>query len=473
MKMVRGTTRKSFVASIAVAIFTAALLVSGTSTGVSAKGDGSGGRAVAHHAGGKVIKAPSMTRGAPDARFVWVGQDALEPTLGQTKNGTIFYAAATSVRNDVLRSKDKGKTWKRVSPTLGPQNVHAISLDPYVWVDEDTSRVFTIDLTVACSLMSFTDDFGETWTTNPLACGRPVNDHQTLFGGPPVTSSPVGYKNLLYYCWNDVATSSCGKSLTGGLTWTPTGSPAFHLGDGTQGQGAPRNCGGLHGHGVVGRDGTVYLPKEHCTEPWVAISKDEGQSWDRVRVSKKVAIWGPDPSVAVDAKGNIYYLFLSKDRLPYLTYSRNGGKIWSDPLMVGAPGLTEAALATLDVGKPGAVAMAYYGTDDVSGKIEKRKYTPEVEWNGYMTMSANVFEKDPVFYSGNVNRNDDPLARGACGPRRCFDAYDFIDVIVGREGTPWAAFADSCTGICVGPETTTVTGTSGAVGRLVGGPKLF
>ena len=436
--------------------------------GAPEKWDPSGGRAVAHHQDGKIIRSKGVTRRAPEADLYNIGYDAVEPTLGITKKGVVFYTAA-GTRNEVLRSSNNGKSWKVVSPQLGGQNVHAISLDPYVWVDRDTSRVFTIDLTVACSLMSFSDDLGKSWTTNPLACGRPVNDHQTLFGGPPVSSPTVGYDNLVYYCWNDVATSSCGKSIDGGITWRATGSPAFHAGDGTEGQGTPDDCGGLHGHGVVGRDGTVYLPKEHCLRPFVAISKDEGQTWERVRVSKQGVIWGPDPSVAVDDKGNIYYLFISKGRLPYLVYSRNGGKSWSKPLMVGAPGLGETALATLDVGAPGKVAIAYYGTDDVKGKVEKRTYDEKTRWHGYLTMSADVFSKEPVFYSGTVNNPTDALAMRECGPRRCYDALDFIDVVVAPDGTPWTSMTDNCIVVCGGGA---ALHPNGIVGRFVGGPSL-
>ncbi len=456
--------------SIAVLLVGALLLPSTSSADASApKGDDSGGLTVAHRAGGKVIESSGIEKQRPTAKYMNVGHDAVEPTLGQTKNGMVFYTAA-GTRNEVVRSKDDGKTWEVVSPKLGDRNRHAITLDPYLYVDEWTNRVFTIDLLVACSLMSYTDDLGKNWTTNPLACGRPVNDHQTLFSGPPVSSPTVGYDNIVYYCWNDVATSSCGKSLDGGITWRATGEPAFSVSDadGTNGQGDTRHCGGLHGHGVVGEDGTVYLPKEHCTEPWLAISKDEGLTWERVRVSQKTAIWGPDPSVAIDKKGNIYYAFLSGKRLPHVTYSRNGGKTWSEPLMIGMPGITEGVLATMDVGAPGKVAFSYYATDDVDGKISKRKYPPTVTWNGYMTMSPNLFAKDPVFFSGSVNHPKDPMATGECGPRRCHDALDFIDVVIGFDGTPWAAFADSCVGVCAGD----VTGTTGAVGRLIGGPKL-
>ena len=425
---------------------------------------------MAHRANGEVIKDRSVTSKAPDARLFEVGKDAVEPTMGVTKSGQLVYTAFegnTSIF--VMRSSDGGYTWDDKSPRLPTgQAAHRLSLDPYIWVDPWTGRIFNIDLTVACSYMSFTDDLEEEWTTNPLACGRPVNDHQSLFGGPPVSSAPLGgYDNLVYYCWNDVATSSCSKSLDGGLTFSPTGSPAFHPAD-DAGDGPARQCGGLHGHGVVGQDGAIYLPKEHCEQPWLSISRDEGVTWTHTRIAKDTAIFGPDPSVAVDRKGNIYYVYLNEKRMPYISYSRDGGETWAKPMMLAAPGLTETVHATLDVGKPGSIAVAYYGTDDVSGKIEERKYPLTVAWDGFMTISDDIFAADPVFYSGTVNDPKDPLTRGECGPRRCQDAVDFIDVVIGPDGIPFAAFADSCTVPCEGAKTQY----AGIVTSLVGGPRL-
>jgi hypothetical protein len=437
-----------------------------------AKSDGSAGKAIAHYEGGKVIRKGAAAAAAPEAVLYSPGVDALEPTLGLNEEGDVFFVGVPGAGASIMRSTDEGETWEDKSPNLAGVKSHPVTLDPYVYVDEWTGRVFTIDLTVACSYMSYSDDKGESWVTNPLACGRPVNDHQTLFSGPPVSSSTVGYDNVVYYCWNDVATSSCSKSLNGGLTWHPTGEPAFHPAEVQEGAPGARSCGGLHGHGVVADDGTIYLPKEHCEEPWIAMSRDEGVTWEHVRVAPRgTAIFGPDPSVAVDSEGNVYYAWVDKDRLPRLAVSTNGGFSWSKPMEVGMPGLTEVALATLDAGAPGKVALAYYGTDDVKGKIEEREYEG-AKWNFYMTMSANVFDRDPVFYSGPLNDPADAVAQNACGPRRCYDALDFIDVVVGPDGTPWTSFVDNCIAPCVPPGATPPTVTSGLVGRFVGGPSL-
>ena len=139
--------------------------------------------------------------------------------------------------------------------------------------------------------------------------------------------------------------------------------------------------------------------------------------------------------------------------------------------MVAHPGLTETVHATVDVGAKGKVAIAYYGTDDVEGPIDRRDYR-EAKWNGYMTMTTKALGRRPLLYSASINSPADPLMKGACGPRRCYDALDFIDVVVGSDGTPWSAFVANCfKALCPAP-TPPPGETTGLVGRLLGGPKL-
>lgn len=420
-----------------------------------------GTKAVAHRAGGiRVIGAGSR----PHAMVSRTGFEAGEPTLGLTSDGTVFYVSFhDSLRVEVLRSADEGRSWKVVSPKFSDEvNSQLVSFDPYLYLDEATDRVFTIDLTVACSYLSFSDDGGRSWTTNPLACGRPINDHQTLFAGPPITSATRDYPNVVYYCFSDVvATSSCSKSLDGGLTFAPTGAPAFLSYD-PEGEEGETFCGGLHGHGVVGSDGTVYLPKEHCRRPFLAIGGDEGATWTRVRVSDMPAVNGHDPSVAVDADGTVYYAWIGRKRLPYLSVSRDGGQKWSRPLMIAAPGVREVNLLSIDVGKPGNVAFSYMGTKD-------RKH-PKT-WDGYLGMTTDALKRDPLFFTAMVNRAADPLKRGACGPGRCGDeVLDFLDVVIGPDGTLWASFVDACDPKCA--RSGLEGGNEGIVGRLIEGPRL-
>lgn len=444
----------------------------------------SGGKAIAHKGDGRRIQNRAVTSRAPVAKISRLGVASGEPTIGVSNSGNVFTAAIQSnTRVNVMRSKDRGKSWEIVSPNIAGRNTQLLSLDPYTYVDTrlgdaDSSRVFTIDLTVACSILSFSDDEGDSWITNPLACGRPVNDHQTLFTGPPVSSPTVGYPNLVYYCWNDVASSSCSKSIDGGLTFRPTGVPAY------QGVGSEGFCGGLHGHGFVDDAGNVYLPREYCGNPWVAISRDEGTSWETIQISDKISALNgeSDPSVAVDSKGNIFYLWIGDGRMPYLSVSKNDGKSWSKPINVAPPGLREANLPSVAANGKGKIAITYMGSYNSPNNPNVRcggdaepcpgggDYA-ETSWDGVMTVSADALSKDPTFYTSTVNAKQDPIYRGQCGPGRCGVVYDFIDIIIDREGTAWAAFVDGCQAICVSGNVPNV-GNEGIVGYLAGGPRL-
>lgn len=457
----------------------------------------SGGAALVHQSDGKVMDA----RSTATAKTSWIGHTSLEPTIEIDSGGDIFMTAGswsqtpavrTGGATEIVTSSDGAETWSFVTPKVLGTNRQHVSLDPYVLVDDldgDNSRVFTIDLTVACSYMSFSDDDGETWTTNPLACGRPVNDHQTLFSGPPVSTSMTVYPNILYYCWNDVATSSCSKSLDGGLTFHPTGAPAFAGYDpAAEGEGRDDFCGGLHGHGVVADDGTVYLPREYCNRPYISVSHDEGVTWTNYQVAEKPASGGSDTSVAVDRKGNLYYLFLSNDRRPYLSVSRDKGETWSKPVAVGVPGLKEANLPSIVARGVGKIALVYYGStnspwrrcpEDEPDCYDRNEYRTAT-WNGYLTISANALDRSPTLYTGLVNHPSDPLVRQQCGPGRCHNVLDFIDVNIGPDGIAYGAFVDSCIPkgepACTAELPTNAGGFSGIyeglVTKIVGGPSL-
>lgn len=473
-------TRKIAAAALAAALVaTLGSISSNQAADAGEKGiEGAGPKAIAHHAGGKAI--PGNNKG-PTPRLYPVGMGAGEPTVGATNEGNLFFAALPGMASKVLRSSDQGATWEDVSPKLPTgQDIHRVSLDPYVHVDatEGVDRVFTIDLTVACSFMSFSDDEGESWITNPLACGRPVNNHQTLFTGPPKTSLTPLYPNLVYYCWNDVASSACSKSIDGGLTFAPTGTPAY-LGVNDE----ATLCGGIHGHGHVDSRGNVYLPRDYCGQPYLAISRNEGLTWETVQVAKNGMPTQcgytscTDPSIRTDSKGNIYYLYIARNRLPHLVISRDGGKTWSMPMMVAAPGVNGSNLPSLEVSAPGKLAFVYYGTQNSPFPRCHHECTEKdwakTTWNGYMAMSVNALSDKPVFYSTTVNDPRDPLKRQQCGPGRCgTSVYDFIDVNIAPDGQVWGSFVDACTLICGTRDGIQDAGKDGIVGRLVGGPNL-
>lgn len=441
-------------------------------------GDGqwhSGGRAVAHHAGGVEITDPAITSRAPDGRFYRLGINGWEPTIGVDKKGRIFYQARhTNLEPHVMRSTNEGHTWEKVSPYIGPVPAQPLSVDPILYLDKDSGRVFTNNIPpdITCQPISFSDDAGKTWT-NTQICGH--FDHQNIFAGPPPKGGdqPIGYPNVVYYCAINLVmlsgtstATTCARSLDGGLTWLPTGEPAYLTPLGEEQDGLPW-CDGAVGHGFVGDDGTVYLPRGWCGQPFLSISRDEGLTWDQVQVARNGS---PDheAGVAADSKGNLYYTWIADDDLPYLAVSRDGGKKWSDPMMIGPPGIQRSSLPAIDIGDDGKIAITYAGSE-TPGKNEN-KHT----WNGYITITDDALEPNPVFYTGTMNAPSDPLQIGECGGTRCHSLGDFFDVTIAPDGTPWVAFVDACfkKNYCV--PTFEAIGVRGeaVVGRLVGGPRL-
>ncbi len=394
-----------------------------------------------------------------------VGRAAAEPTLGVDKDGNAFYAAGTfdgplNPRNPldadqtlptlprtfVLRSTDGGLGWENVSPRVpGTDNpTPPVTADPMVYVDEETGRVFNPELYVGCSYMNFSDDQGKTWLSNPVACGSAVNDHQTVVtGNPPANLAPlmVGYPNVLYYCFNRVADASCGRSLDGGLTFTPTGAPAF-LGYDPAAGGL---CGGLHGHIATDSKGRLFLPKGHCGAPWLAVSEDGGTTWNRVKVSDKISAAAVHLAVTTDAADNVYFLWWDKQaRLPWLAVSTDHGKTFGEPMMVAPPGVTEVNFPVMTAGDAGRVAITFPGTTAPrpSGRDRKRP------WNHYLVVSTDATKPTPHFLSTTANDPADPVHRGDCGPGRCGALWDFEDIVVSpKDGRFWAAVADACTAV--------------------------
>lgn len=417
-----------------------------------------GPRATLHSADGRV--ATSAAR----ARLFRTGHQGGEATLGVTSAGSIFFVGATMdqfprVAMKVVRSKDGGRTWDVVWPTAADEiTKYAYPIDPYLYVDPATDAVFATGLPVGCALLAYSRDDGDSWSSDRPICG-PM-DHETIFAGPPVTSKTTGYPRILYYCANAGLhipwSNTCSKSTDGGQTFLPTGDPAFP----SRGADDPLSCIGPHGHGVAGSDGKIYLPRVWCGgEPYVAISGDEGLSWDQVQVAAEHESVGAamepgpanlppapvhDASVAVDDQQNIYVTWAGRNRLPYLSISRDGGKTWTRPVAVGPPGVNEAWYPQIDVGAPGEIAISYLGTEESPGQPFEAADYEDVTWHGFITRSADALSANPVFVTARVNPLEDPLMRGPCGPTRCQAQWDYQDVVIDSRGAAWAIFMDQC-----------------------------
>lgn len=431
---------------------------------------GSGVRAVAYRSGGRAVSDPGVLAAAPAARLWRTGFGSWEPTIGVNRRGTVFFSARnTNADPGVAISDDGGRTWRRSVP---PE--HKASLDPYIWLDEQTGSLFAsdIDPTVTCTPISRSDDDGKTWRYS-RACG--VTDHQNQFGGPPPVGGdrPSGYPNVLYYCAisggalsGSSTLSACLKSLDGGLAWRPTGDPAY-----PPKQDAEETfCDGAVGHGIVAPNGYVYVPRGWCGPATIAVSKDEGATWTRRLVSDK-AMPNHESGVAADRAGNLYYVFVAADHRAYVSISRDAGNTWGDEVDVTPPGVpyVSAFAAHVDAGAPGRIAMVFMATSDAAPGDQSR-------WAAYMISSYDALASDPVFYAAPANdAKRDTLWKGVCEDFRCGNLGDFLDVEIGPDGAVWTALVDSCPGAndeCITDLTIATPRGEGVVGQLVGGRPL-
>lgn len=456
----RGALRSTGAAIVVIGAITAA--AASASSG-SAACDAARA-AVAYRPGGGHARIPARERLIP-CRYD-TGARALEPSLDFTRDGRIVFQAwelqpgapdGAPPEPRVVRSDTSFTTWHDVSPP-GPLT----SLDPYLTVDHRTGRIFSVNFLAdgqpTCATISYSDDNGGSWVSSPAACGG--FDGESIGTGPPVTSTPLGYPDLVYYCTGTTPGSSpptttpiCSKSLDGGLTFTPTGAPPWPVYDANA---ENDTFGPWAGNPIVGPDGTVYVPKRFAGQPEVAISHDEGLSWRRVQVAHNGA-GGATPRMAVDQRGNLFFTWVGADHLPYLASSRTEGGTWSAPIALAPPGLREAALPRPATTGDGRVAVAYIGStnspavppfyaycDVLLSPCSDGDYA-KVTWNGYMTLVDNAFATPPVLQTATVDPPSRPLLVGGCSADgACKADLDFIDVQFGPSGDPFAAFVDDC-----------------------------
>jgi BNR repeat-like domain len=407
---------------------------------------------------GSMWPTAAVGKGVPSA--VDIGFESFEPTIGATSKGDLYFSitpdsgVAVGWDASIAKSIDGGRKWKDIGPRLDngwsqPPETN----DPYIYVDPSTDRVFTMHMApiLMCSVMSWSDDHGKTWTTNPKGCSpTAVWDHQTIVAAKPRQVETNGYPNVLHQCVNAVYAAMCATSLDGGMTWGPS-VPAYE----TSPEPASQLCGMQHGHLTAAPNGTVYLPTSYCGDkPQVYISSDDGQSWRQSVISKKDTPF-VDPTVSVDSKGNLYAAFIDEKGFLYYATSRNNGKKWSKAIPI-AKGWT-ANMPVLVAGDPGHVAITYPGTNDLKKGYSTKGYLDgdaaalvgKVAWGANYTYSHNALSKQPKFKTV-VSTGTDPIGRGrTCGRgTRCSYLIDFIEAVLGPDGRPYASFVDGCLDLC-------------------------
>jgi hypothetical protein len=418
--------------------------------------------AIAHFAG--AIRLRHQPAHRPIPCMTLVGRAVESATIGITRSGAVLFAArddntaapptdTTKGTEFVVRSRDQGATWRALGsggPTTGGL------VPPWMSVDPQTSRIwFLTTLPTLCGArISWSDDDGNHWRTNPHV-GCPGQGGENLIEGPPPPGGarPHGYPHVVYYCANGgldltPTTLACYRSLDGGRTFAPgRGIP-----DPPHKPGA---CGINHvaRPGTAGPDGNLYFTLDLCGNLGIAISKNEGATWQRRLIAHTSISDVYTTSVATDTAGNVYVAWLAgsgasagvqRRGLPYVVVSRDHGHRWSRPMMVGAPGVRQALHVAIAAARPGQIAVSYLGSSSSASAAAFR---------GYITESTTTLSRQPVFLSAAVDPATQPLYPGS-HTETFGDRLFFIGDAFSPDGTPWAAFhcADepACPGARIG-----------------------
>jgi hypothetical protein len=407
------------------------------------------------------------------------GFGASETTLAVSNGGTILFSPAAS-ENTLARSQDGGSSWSLVGPSSMQPTSLWNTVDPQVVVDRRTGRVFWVHTTFTEDLhwplpdqsaaawlvptavanahgfqVYSSRDEGATWTTADYH-EQLTADWEKLFVGPAPPRStgapqPVGYPNVVYVCANAPVEVMgpgrvCYKSLDGGVTFTSTG---YEFPSAV----APAGCPPLAANtGVVGRDGTVYIPQSCLGATYLAVSHDEGASfaWLPVTGAPPARTLGASVQLAIDGAGNLYVLWTETDALR-LAISSDGGRDWRPALTVSGPGLHHITLPALAAGPRGAVAIAYYASADASAET----------LSAYVSQTRGALAAQPLFYAGAINQPAQPIFKNygdSYSPRA-----DFVGGAYDASGNFWAGVVRQ---LGAQLENNTIA-TTGYVGRLV------
>ncbi|HVM46009.1 MAG TPA: sialidase family protein [Candidatus Thermoplasmatota archaeon] len=402
-----------------------------------------GGRVVTFDASGLLPLHPDFVD--VDVRISPVGWNGPEPTLGVLSDGTIFITAGGA--DKLARSTDHGMTWELIT-TGDPLRAPKTSLDPWMWVDPITDRIYNAPLYVVCTWATWSDDKGASWDFNPvMGCveGIPAHDHQKITTGPPAEGvSTNGYENVVYYSYNSFRREG---------TWVQAsfdGGRTFTFGQSVH---PPSRCNsGVAGPVAVGPDGTAYSPKPTCEGIAIAVSKDSGATWTRSTVEDVGAVpaLAHMTDAAVDLGNNAYATWNGEDGFAYITRTTDRGDTWSKPIRVSPPGVNSTVHNVITAGESGRVAVAYLGTRADTTKWEEKDAEAaddKAVWHLFLSITEDALAESPVWTTVQVTPDDDPVQigpiwlSGGSNPSR--NLLDFIDMVE-RDGRIYIGYADGC-----------------------------
>jgi hypothetical protein len=378
------------------------------------------------------------------------GHEGYEPSIGITKDGSIFVLGG----NELLRSRDAGASWEVVNDFhdwAGQRTTFGTS-DPWLWVDPVTDRVFVAHNfpRLVCVFVAWSDDAGETFSPNVPACPTPVSDFHKLVTGPPGPEfnpeAGGAFERVVYMCYvkpvtvSDVLVrygTSCSASYDGGATW----KNEAHLGQSVVVAGQPSigECPGGAGPLAVSPDGVVVLgDSTTCSFR----SRDSGLTWDQLPVLPS------DGMIQFGRDGLLYEVSILEEELR-MHRSPDEGTTWEGPWSFPLPGIRSSAYPAMIAGDAGRIVVKFLGAEENADT--DRELPATTRWHAWFVTSDNADAAEPTFTLHRATPDDAPLHVGCISRERpCLWMGDFAMMTEAPDGTPNAAFPDTCNEGCEG-----------------------
>jgi hypothetical protein len=314
-------------------------------------------------------------------------------------------------------SADGGRTFSRAGDHVaGPfhdprYRPCAAAADAAADVDataDRTGRLYLADVGTATLTAGFSTDHGQTWFCAPVPSATGSDDRPWVTPGPNADGTGPGVDAyLLYQAGAFIGEHPIGSTATpeqlrialtrdGGLTWTAGG--AFAVGKAS-----------IPGEFFTNARGYVYEVFSADNAVWLAESRDEGRTFTVHLVSKRLGDPRGDGWTAggTDAHGVVYAAWVDQGSWAVLyTRSTDGGRQWSTPKQISAPGTT-ANKVWLAAGRGGDVAVAWYGARGIFPLY----VTPaSAQWHVWAARSTNAAAANATFAVTQVT--DTPVGFG-------------------------------------------------------------
>lgn len=408
---------------------------------------------------------------------------ATDPHVVATRTGATFLTGSEFT----LKSTDSGRTWSRAHVFATPLRSqdgwdYVTSWEHNLWRDDETNRLFVYHVSLLpdlCALVYRSDDEGQSWEQSAGPC-RPsfAGEWRVTMAKPrPGLARPgvESYPNLVHLCRGGEGRLDCAVSHDGGQTFLANGqsgdlgSCLYHL-----------------GQPAAGSDGTLFVPAGYsCHRPTVAVSVDNGMSF-QVRTNQKSETFRDEsPAVAATPDGTAYLVGRGEDGREYLWRSRDRFATFEGPWPVSPLDVRGVISSTIVAGSDGRVAIAYVGNRVTPLEPYTMKYAEvaatgdPIRWHLFVTFSVDAGTDRPSFETIQVTPEEDPVQVGCVRAESpfpgtaCINAEDRLSALVDGSGRLYVALTDRCNDERDCPKGNVSVGKTMALAVQDHGPSLF